>query len=75
MPSAYADYMREYRQQNPELYKQNLKASRAFRRALTALKHRHLEEFSEILTEERAAVGLPPVGVRRPGRTRKDDAA
>jgi len=67
--------MREYRQQNRHAYEKNLRAGRAFRRALTALRHRHLEEFSEILTDERAAVGLPPVGVLKPGPPRKDDAA
>lgn len=75
MPSSHADYMREFRRNNPDVYDSQLRGGRAFRRALTALRLRHLDEFAEILTVERAAVGLPPVGVLKKGPKRKDDAA
>lgn len=75
MPSAHAEYMREFRERNPELYDAQLRAGRAFRRALTTLRRRHLDEFATILTTERAAVGLPPVGELKRGPRRRDDAA
>jgi hypothetical protein len=75
MPSTNAGYMREYRDRNPEVYERQLRGHRAFRRALTALRACHRDEFKELLNAERAAVGLPPIGVLKPGPRRKDDAA
>lgn len=72
---ADAAYMRQYREQNPDARDRQMRGQRAFRRALTTLRSRHLSEFTEILNGERAAVGLPPAGVLRPGPPRKDDAA
>jgi len=71
----HAEYMADYRQRNPQTYARQLAASRAFRRALTALKDEHPEDFNRLLTLERAAVGLPPVGAVPRGRKPREVAA
>lgn len=75
MSTSNAAYMREFRRKNPAAYETQLLGGRAFRRALTALRSRHLDEFTDLLTVERAAVGLPPIGVLKKGPKRKDAAA
>ena len=69
-------YMRDYRRNNPTAYDRHRRAHKAYRRALLELRDAHPEEFGRILTLERAALGLPPVGAVKPGRKPKDkDAA
>ena len=75
MPSATAEYMRDFRVRNPESYDRQKRGQKAYRRALVLLRGRHAAEFREILNAERAAVGLPAMGVLRPGPRRRDDAA
>lgn len=72
---ADADYMREYRRLNPEKEEIARRTRRAYQRALTALRERHRAEFTDIVNAERITLGVPPIGVRRPGPRRKDDAA
>jgi hypothetical protein len=75
MPSGGAEYMREYRARNTEPYDRQKRGQKAYRRALVLLRGRHPDEFRQILDTERAAVGLPPMGVLKPGPRRRDDAA
>lgn len=67
--------MREYRLRNRTAFELNRAAGRARHRALRSLAARHPEEFEAVLTEERAAEGLPPVGVLKRGPKPKDAAA
>lgn len=69
-----AAYMREYRFRNPAAFEMTRAAGRARHRALRVLAGRHPDEFEAILTEQRAAEGLPPVGVLKRGPKRKDAA-
>lgn len=70
-----AAYMRDYRSRNRTAYEFNLAASRARREAHRRIAAAHPEEFSRILTEERAVEGLPALGVLKRGPKRKDAAA
>jgi len=71
MPSAHAEYMADYRRRNPDTFARQRASQGAYRRALRALKAAHEVEFGQLLTLERARVGLEPVGAVRPGPKRK----
>jgi septal ring factor EnvC (AmiA/AmiB activator) len=55
-----AEYMREYRQKNPDAVEANRATVRAQAKALRRLAAEHQEEFYVLYTEERAKEGLPP---------------
>lgn len=59
--------MREYRSRNRTAFELNRAAGRARHRALRRVAANHPVEFAEVLTEERAAEGLPPIGVLKRG--------
>lgn len=66
--------MREYRSRNQTARELNLAASRARRSAYRRLAAGHSGEFNELLTEERAKEGLPPIGVLKTGPKPKQAA-
>jgi hypothetical protein len=57
-----AEYQRRHRAENQAAAKQNQIASNAREKALRRLGQRHPAELAQLQNEERAAVGLPPVG-------------
>lgn len=75
MPSADAEYMREYRRRNPAVFDRHMRAGRARHRALALLREAHPDQYRRLLNAERAAAGLPPVGAVKPGPKPKDAAA
>lgn len=70
-----AAYMREYRSRNRTAFELNRAAGRARHRALRRVAANHSAEFDVVLTEERAAEGLPPVGILKRGPKPKKVAA
>ena len=70
-PRQSAEYMRDYRLRNPDVYNRGREARNAYRRALVTLKNLHPAQFAELLNRERAAIGMPPVGTLKPGRKPK----
>lgn len=63
-----ADYMREYRQANPEKYQRERLVIEARRQALEALAVEFAGRFAELVDEKRGELGLPPVGAAPAGR-------
>lgn len=65
---SHAEYMRNYRAENPDKFEKNKQAIRARDVAMRRLARLHPVEFAELLVEERVARGLPARGT--PGRPR-----
>lgn len=57
---AAREYHVAYREANPDKVAEHLATSRARYQALVLLAGRYPAEYAELLTEERAARGLPP---------------
>lgn len=76
MSRSPAEYMREFRRNNPESVELNRRGTRARTRALERLANLYPIPFTQLVNEERATEGLPPLGVLKPGqrkRTRQPD--
>lgn len=57
-PEAQAAYMRAYRASHEATRVRDTARARAYRRALSELRRRHLEEWSELYRHELEGIGL-----------------